>query len=65
MFKPELAHARYWKSKILTALDHDDEAEDMCCLSGKTYDMLTERMIPVSSGPSQEDFDDLVAFWSR
>jgi hypothetical protein len=65
MLRPELTRARFWKGKILLALGETEAAHDLYRLNNQMYDVLTERTVPALSGPSEEDSDELVSFWSR
>jgi hypothetical protein len=65
IFRPELARATFLKSKILEACSDADEAR---MLQGKSFQMYAELRrgaMPGTGEPSQAEFDNLVAFWSR
>lgn len=63
--KPELARAKFWKSKILGAANNTDEARR---LQGESLNMYLDISCNTSSGNdelSPADFDNLLTFWSR
>jgi hypothetical protein len=67
IFQPELARATFLKSNILKACGDADEARTGM-LRGKSFQMYAELRrgaVPGIGEPSQADFDDLIAFWSR
>ncbi|KAJ8110762.1 hypothetical protein OPT61_g6475 [Boeremia exigua] len=64
-FKPELARATFLKSRIRAAAGDSDEAHR---LRNQSFDMFREvsrDAIPHDHELTWEDFNDLVAFWSR
>ncbi|KAI8940905.1 hypothetical protein NX059_002163 [Plenodomus lindquistii] len=64
-FRPELARATFWKSQVLDAGGDDAAAHKLRQQSVRMYSNVTRKAMSGDAEPTQADFDDVVAFWSR
>lgn len=65
VFRPELARAMFWKSKIVEASGEVGEARKLRGQSLAMYREITHKALPADSEPPEDVFDEVVAFWSR